>query len=308
MRAFLIAAALLLAVAPSASAGGANGLLVSNVDFNCFSLATGSPYVEPMISGIVGWGSEKEFPVTGEPFSASVSVGLVGRSCSGAEISPTVIPPVGVRIAVDKDHPLQWKYPDSDWQTSGAKLLPLADGSAKIVAEASGTQLWPIANDQPPLQFLIPLVAERELRGAGSPPGACPDGPPCAPGEAGDYLQVRIDTSIGTPLVLAPVVALYATEGAATKLTVPAKVRAATLSKGLGVKVAAAKGAKLKLVLKAGRTVVARGSATAKADGTTTVKVKAVRRVKAGKATLTLTASGAGLTAVTKTAALRITA
>ena len=147
-----------------------------------------------------------------------------------------MIPPVGVRIAVDKDHPLQWKYPDSDWQTTGAKLLPLPDGSAKIVAEASGNTLWPIANDQPPLQFLVPLVAERELRGAGSPPGACPDGPPCPPSEAGDYLQVRIDSSIGTPLMLAPVVALFSTApppSAATKLTVASKVRAASLSRGL---------------------------------------------------------------------------
>src|SRR5688500_5697019 len=120
MRALTIAAVLLLAGAPNAAAGGANGLLVSNTDFNCFSLATGSPYVEPMVSAIVGWGSEGEIPVGGEPFSASFSVGLVGRSCSGAEISPTVIPPVGVRIAVDKDHPLQWKYPDGEWQTAGA--------------------------------------------------------------------------------------------------------------------------------------------------------------------------------------------
>ena len=222
MRAFLIAAVVLLAGAPNAAAGGANGLLVSNTDFNCFSLATGNPYVEPMISAIAGWGSEGDMPVGGEPFSASFSVGLVGRSCSGAEISPTVIPPVGVRIAVDQDHPLQWKYPDSDWQTTGAKLLALADGSAKIVAEASGTSLWPIVNDNPPLQFIVPLVAERELRGAGSPPGACPNGPPCPPSEAGDYLQVSVATSIGTPLTITPVVALFATApppAAATKLS-----------------------------------------------------------------------------------------
>ena len=40
---------------------------------------------------------------------------------------------------------------------------------------------------------------------------------------------------------------------AATKLTVASKVRAASLSKGLGVKVQAAKGAKLKIVVKDGR-------------------------------------------------------
>ena len=70
------------------------------------------------------------------------------------------------------------------------------------MADASGNTLWPIVNDEPPLQFLVTLVADRELRGAGSPPGACPDGPPCPPSEAGDYLQVRIDSSIGTPLTL----------------------------------------------------------------------------------------------------------
>ena len=62
MRALTIAAVLLLAGAPNAAAGGANGLLVSNTDFNCFSLATGSPYVEPMVSAIVGWGSKGEMP------------------------------------------------------------------------------------------------------------------------------------------------------------------------------------------------------------------------------------------------------
>ena len=36
MRALTIAAVLLLAGAPNAVAGGANGLLVSNTDFNCY--------------------------------------------------------------------------------------------------------------------------------------------------------------------------------------------------------------------------------------------------------------------------------
>ena len=74
------------------------------------------------------------------------------------------------------------------------------------------------------------------------------------------------------------------------------------------MKVQASKGAKLKIVVKAGGRVVARGSATAKADGTTTVKVKAVRRLKAAKATLTLTATGAGLGSFERSVAVRISA
>jgi hypothetical protein len=305
-RALVLAAVLLGAAAPPASAGGMNGLLVSNVDFNCSSLTTGSPYVEPMISGIVGWDSVDEIPKGGEVFSANLSIGVVGRPCSGAEVVPTIIPPVGVRLAIDAKHPLQWRYPGTDgaWQTKGYKLLPLADGSTKIAVDGERS-LWPIATDQPPLQFRFPLVAERALSGRGSEPGQCPNGPPCAASEAGDYLQVRIDTSIGTPLVITPVVSLFATAPpppAATKLSAPGK--------DLKVKVQAAKGAKLELRLTAKRKVLARGSATARRDGTTTVALKrtaAGRRVKGTvKATLTLTASGTDLMTVERSASVKV--
>jgi hypothetical protein len=261
-----MAVAFLMVVAPGASAGGGNGLLVSNVDYNCYSLTTPNPYMEPMISAIAGWGSEGEAAVVGRPFSAQFSVGVVGHSCSGAEITPTVIPPAGVRVAIDSAHPVQWRYPEDGsevaWNTAGVRPLPLADGSVKLLAnDGQGHTTWPIVNDKPPLQFLVPLVADRELRGAGSGPGQCPNGPPCAGSEAGDYLQVQVDTTIGTPKILAPVVALFATPAppgtgggpstpgaptpggtptrAAGKLTVAKSLRAATLRRGLTLKVQA---------------------------------------------------------------------
>lgn len=327
-RALAVTAALWFAGAGTAAAGGMNGQLVSNVDFNCFSIATGNPYVEPMISAVAGWGSTGERPAAGEPFSAQFSVGLVGRSCSGASISPTVIPPLGVRIAVDAEHPVQWRYPGTSeaWQTGGARLLALPDGSAKIVSEqADGSTLWPIANDQPPLQFLVPLVADRALTGAGSAPGQCPNGPPCARAEAGDYLQVQVDTSLGTPLTITPVVPLFASppppgapkptapgapQPAAGKVTIARTVRAAALRKGLAVKVQASSGAKLALTLSAKGKVLAKGSATAERAGTVTVRLKgtaALKRVKGTvKARLELTATGTGLAKTERSLTVRV--
>jgi hypothetical protein len=275
-----------------------NGQLVSNVDFNCFSIATGNPYVEPMISAIVGWGSTGEMPAAGETFSAQVSVGLVGRSCSGASVSPTVIPPLGVKIA----GPVQWRYPGTSeaWQTSGVRLLTLPDGSAKLVPEANENSLWPIANDQPPLQFLVPLVAERQLTGAGSAAGQCPNGPPCPRGEAGDYLQVQVDTSIGNPLVLAPVVPLFASP---PKPALTGKPSVA--STGRSVKVQAAAGAKVSATLSAKGKTLARGSATAKRAGTLTIKLKP--RIKGTvKAKLKLTATGPGLIRTERSLTVRL--
>lgn len=317
-RAVALAAALWAVAAPSAFAGGANGVLVSSVDFNCSSIATGNPYLEPMISAIAGWGSAGELPAAGEVFSAQFSVGLVGRSCSGASISPTVIPPLGVRIAVDAQHPVQWRYPGQSetWQTSGVRLLTLPDGSAKLVPEANENTLWPIANDQPPLQFLVPLVADRALTGAGSGPGQCPNGPPCARGDAGDYLQVQVDSSIGTPLTLTPVVALFAsppppgaptpgtTTPAAGKVKVAKSIKASALTKGFTVKVPASSLAEVTLTLTAKGKVVAKGRATATKAGTLSVKLKrtaALKRIKGtAKATLKVVATGPGLTKTTQ--------
>lgn len=328
VRAAALAVALWAAGTSNAVAGGANGLLVSNIDWNCFSLTTPTPYTEPMVSAVVGWGSEGEMPAAGEVFTSQFSVGLVGRSCSGASISPTVIPPLGVRIAVDADHPVQWRYPGTSeaWQTAGARLLPLPDGSAKIVAEqGNGSTLWPIANDQPPLQFLVPLVADRQLSGAGSARGQCPNGPPCARAEAGDYLQVQVDASIGTPLTITPVVALFASppppgtpiptapgapQPAAGKLTVAKSVRVSAFSKGLPVKVEASAGAKLTLTLTARGRVIARGGATAKQAGTVTVRLRrtaALKRIKGTvKATLRLTATGTGLAKTEHSVTVRV--
>ena len=319
-RAFALAATLWAVSAPSAFAGGANGELVSSVDFNCYSIATGNPYLEPMISAIAGWGSTGEMPAAGEIFSAQFSVGLVGRSCSGASISPTVIPPLGVRIAVDAQHPVQWRYPGQSetWQTSGVRLLTLPDGSAKLVPEANENSLWPIANDQPPLQFLVPLVADRALTGAGSGPGQCPNGPPCARGDAGDYLQVQVDSSIGSPLTLTPVVALFAsppppgapppnpgaTTPAAGKVKLAKSIKASALTKGFTVKVPASALAEVTLTLTAKGKVVAKGSATAAKAGTLSVKLKrtaALKRIKGtAKATLKVVATGPGLTKTTQ--------
>jgi hypothetical protein len=313
--ALAIAALMWAGAATNAAAGGANGLLVSSVDFNCYSIATGNPYLEPMISAIAGWGSTGEMPVAGEVFSAQFSVGLVGRSCSGASISPTVIPPLGVRIAVDAQHPVQWRYPGQSetWQTSGVRLLTLPDGSAKLVPEANENSLWPIANDQPPLQFLVPLVADRQLSGAGSGPGQCPNGPPCARGDAGDYLQVQVDSSIGTPLTLTPVVALFAspapagapTGGAAAgKVKVAKTLTAKALTRGLTVNVPASALAEVTLTLTAKGKVVAKGTATAAKAGTLSVKLKrtaALKRIKGtAKATLKVVATGPGLTKTTQ--------
>jgi hypothetical protein len=335
-----------LACLPSvALAGGGNGLLVSNIDYNCSSLTTGNPYFEPMISAVAGWGSEGEAPVVGRPFTAQFSVGMVGHSCSGSEISPTVIPPVGVRVAIDASHPLQWRYPDDSgagaWNTAGIRPLPLADGTTKLLADdGQGHTLWPIVNDRPPLQFLVPLVADRELTGAGSGPDQCPNGPPCAASEAGDYLQVKVDASIGTPRVLAPVVALYATPAPAgepttpgapgtpgtpgaplhaiTPAKLPTSVRAATLRRGWTIKLSAAKGAKVVATISTGngkrRKTLARGSATARSAGALTLKLtptaagRAVLRTlhRTATATLRLTASGTGLTSVTRSGTLRI--
>jgi hypothetical protein len=349
-RRLVIGAIGALACLPSdAAAGGGNGLLASNVDYNCTSLTTGSPYFEPMISALVGWGAEGEAAVAGQPFTAQLSVGVVGHSCSGAEIVPTVIAPVGVRVAIDGSHPLQWRYPDDSgqgtWSTSGIRPLPLADGTVKLLADdGQGHTTWPIVNDRPPLQFLIPLVADRELRGAGSGAGQCPNGPPCAASEAGDYLQVRVDTSIGTPNVLAPVVALFATPApagpgggggggggtptpggggtpvrAATLGGLPTSVRAGALRRGWAVKLsAAAKGARVTAAVTTGTgrkaKTLARAATTAKSTGALTLKLtptasgrSALRTLRGTrKATLRLTASGTGLTPVTRTQTLRI--
>jgi hypothetical protein len=254
-------------------------------------------------------------PAAGEVFSAQFSVGLVGRSCSGANVSPTVIPPLGVRIAVDAQHPVQWRYPGQGeaWQTSGVRLLTLPDGRAKLVPEVNENSLWPIANDQPPLQFVVPLVADRAMTGAGSGPGQCPDGPPCARGDAGDYLQVQVDSSIGTPLTLVPVVPLFAsppppgtpTGGAAAgKVKVAKSIRASALAKGLTVKVPVSALAEVRLTLTVKGKVVAKGAATAAQAGTLSVKVKrtaALKRVRGTvKATLKVTATGPGLTKTTQ--------
>jgi hypothetical protein len=335
-----------LACLPSAAlAGGGNGRLVSNVDYNCYSLTTGNPYVEPMISALVGWGSEGEAPVVGRPFSAQFSVGVVGHSCSGAEISPTVVPPVGVRVAIDAAHPLQWRYPDDSgagaWNTTGIRPLALADGTVKLLADdGQGHTTWPIVNDRPPLQFLVPLVADRELTGAGSGPDQCPDGPPCAASEAGDYLQVKFDTSIGTPKVLAAVVALFATPAPAgdptdptpsgdpttpgrrpialTSAKLPTTVRATTLRRGWAFRLKAPKGAKVLATVTTGSgrrvATLARGTATAKAAGALTVRLRpttsgraALRKLRGTrKATFRLSASGAGLTPAKVTGTLRI--
>ena len=100
-------------------------------------------------------------PSAGEPFSAQFSVGLVGRSCSGAEISPTVIPPSACGSPSTRTIRLQWKYPDSDvaddrarsccrWPTARPRSWP----------RPAATRCGRSSNDKPPLQFLVPLVAD----------------------------------------------------------------------------------------------------------------------------------------------------
>jgi hypothetical protein len=184
-------------------------------------------------------------------------------------------------------------------------VLTLPDGSAKLVPEANENTLWPIANDQPPLQFLVPLIAERQLTGAGSAPGQCPNGPPCPRAEAGDYLQVQVDASIGTPLTLTPVVPLFAAPPQPALTGKPSVAKT-----GRSVKVQAAAGAKVSATLSAKGRTLAKGSATATKAGTLTVKLKptaALKKLKGTiKAKLKLAATGTGLVKTERSVTVRV--
>jgi hypothetical protein len=257
-------------------------------------------------------------PQTGDLFYARLDVSYTGSSCMPhTEIGVTEwVNPVGTDLYAD----------DGDWQILGAIYSNTRDPQwsngpwwISNPGPHGGTQIqnydkvakkvvnWELRQGEV-LTLFVPVRALRPLIGAGSPRPWCTwrtqgDGP-CPRTQAGDHLQVGVQTTHRFGDWYAPYVGLFASGTVAPSVKARAATsfsagRAGAVTATIDAKGAAATGT---VTIKRGSTVV--GSARLTGANRNTVRVP-VRALPAGTQTLTV-AYGGSSTVTARSTSLRV--
>lgn len=231
----------------------------------------------------------KDLPHAGDVFYGQVAISASGFSCQGGTFAlPTVVPPLGVRLARSKEFPVLCAYQRDDeprarqLSRSCAEVVTLPDGTFTIAAAAVENKAengsFPIAGSNT-LFLAFPLRSERRLVGNGSRAPSCrlarSGAPACSRETSGDHLQVQVSVADGgdQPFV-APFVGLFNVGPRKPRVKAPKSVRAVTLRRGLRVRVGTVPRARVTARVLSGGRVVARPGARADVDGAARLRVK----------------------------------
>ena len=209
------------AAAPRVPRGYTEGAVDGAWGYNCLSISLPPlKYEEQVLAGAAVQSSRRRPVRAGRVFYARALVGIVGNPCGGAGVRIHVIPPLGVRTAVSRRHPIWWDYTETAQppaRSTGhddvrASRSPF--GGLAMVAFYNGrVQPWPLAHGAGPLEIHVPLVSSRRLSGRG--PRSCwvkgSGHPPCSRLRARDYLQVAIEVGAAVyPTLLVAEAPLFA--------------------------------------------------------------------------------------------------
>ena len=205
----LISLAALAVTAPGAAAAPqvprtyTEGAVDGAWGYNCLSISLPPLLYEQQVTAGAAVQSSRGHRVrAGRVFYARALVGIVGNTCNGAGVRIHVIPLLGVRTAVSRQHPIWWDYtgtpqppePSTGHDEVRASRSPFG-GLAMDAFYNGSVQPWPLANGVAPLAIHVPLVSRRRMNGRG--PSSCwvkgSGSPPCSQRRARDYLQVAIE-------------------------------------------------------------------------------------------------------------------
>lgn len=292
-----------------AAAGAIEGEVRYSHDTDCVSIAQGNPYTTNMMGvGVSQIPASASIPDVGEVFYVRVLVGVVGFNCADSgQILPTFVPPLGVELALDAEHPARYRRSsidqtiDEGWKTTGMRVTgPAPDGTVSVSADGAAIAVW----EKTQIEIELPFTASRPLVGIAAGAPSCPlaiqEYAQCSRAEAYDHFQVTLQHNQGYPRPLTSVVGLFAEGGAGTPGTTVAPPRVATsLKKAIPVGRLARKG----LAVTSG---VAGGTvrATYKAAGRRSVSATVD---SAGRATLRIKLKGKQRKAVLRSKRLALT-
>jgi hypothetical protein len=296
LLAVVLVAALVGAPAAGAQDGPwSEGGLEYTTAFSCSSIIIGPPrLVLTTGAGAAFEGSPQRIPPAGSVFYSRLTTAIVGDPCGGGgHVLPEFIPPVGVEPAVDKRHPVLWRYAEESNtpDVSGRVALTRGPNGGLMVGavDDDGTAgPWPLANSGPALEIKVPLRSSRVLKGIGTPQPTCPareDGAgPCPRDQAGDHLQISVSVADGgAPGMLIPYIGLFNRAPAAPSLRVPARVGRRFIARATTAPRATVTG-----TLRSGRTVLARAKRKANAKGVARLSFR--RPAGSGRAVLSIQA------------------
>ena len=200
-----IAAALLvtaLAVAPVAQAKKqwvAGSVERSSVT-NCPALIGGFPYQETgAAANAEAFVDSRRLPRVGQTFYVKTEPASIGHPCAEQAVSPEIVLPRGLHLAITRRTPIRCAYWDIDTRKvtrvsrSGGCPSKAKHGVYGFAFNRTGSQgpAWDLPYGQA-LRIEVPVRSARRLKGAagGSISCARSEGdPPCTPAKAGDYLQ-----------------------------------------------------------------------------------------------------------------------
>jgi hypothetical protein len=220
---------------------------------SCASIATGFPIQ------VIGDVADSEarldpahLPHVGDVFYGALTIGAVGDPCGNGVLIPEAMPPLGVSLAVDADHPIVCSYRDiatgrEQFVSSPcARVLPGTFGGWWIVRTVD-PKPWPLAYGSE-LELAVPLRSSRVLVGNGSPAPNCgrqlgTRDPPCPRRAIGAHLQWAVQVSDGqTSPILTPFVGVFVAAGPpsgdapAIIAAAPRRVSARSLRRGVTVR------------------------------------------------------------------------
>ena len=191
------------AAAPQVPRTYAEGAVDGAWGYNCLSISLPPlKYEQQVLAGAAVQSSRRRRVRAGRVFYARALVGIVGNTCSGAGVRIHVIPPLGVRTAVSRRHPIWADYtataqpPTSSTGHDDVRTSRSRFGGLVMDAFYNGrVQPFPLANGAGALTIHVPLVSGRRLNGRG-PTGWWVKGsgrPPCSRRRARDHLQVAVE-------------------------------------------------------------------------------------------------------------------
>lgn len=280
-----------LAVAVSAAPASAapewqEGELTYSTAFSCASIIFGRPQlVLTTGAGAAFLADPEALPRAGEVFYARLSTAIVGDPCGGGgAVLPEFVPPAGVEVAVDAEHPVLWAYRTSGQEVTlkrdGTVVSPGNFGGVVVAAQENGQGVpWPLANSGPALQIHVPLRSERKLNGIATPTPACQERvdarAACRRDQVGDHLQIAVQVADGGgQAFLIPFIGLFVREAGPPEVQAPAAVRAATARRGIAVTIRTAPNATVTGSLTARRRALARLEVKADAQGVARLRVR----------------------------------
>src|SRR4051794_24559816 len=170
--------------------------------YNCLSISFPPlKYEQQVLAAAAVQSSRRRRVRAGRGFYPRALVGIVGNTCKGAGVRIHVIPPLGVRTAVSRRHPIWWDYtktPSPEPSTGHDEVRASRSRFGGLAMDAfynGRVQPFPLANGAGALAIHVPLVSRRRLNGRG--PRRCwvkgSGRLPCSRRRARDYLQVAVE-------------------------------------------------------------------------------------------------------------------